>query len=219
VSTARVATTQHPGAGGRRERRREEVRTRILEAALDLFAAHGYQATSVDQIADHADLARRTVFNHFPRKRDMLTVWADQRRALTAAVIDDEQVRQESARRQLELQFEALARANEQHPEMARVISSGWLAELGTLASPFPVFGSFTESVRVGQERGELRDAVPPQVVAEVLTACYADTLHRWLHDEIHAAHTRLLPALQAKLDLVLDGLHAAPEAERRSTT
>jgi AcrR family transcriptional regulator len=200
------------GEGGRRERRREQIRARILDAALELFAARGYEATSVDQIADHADLARRTVFNHFPRKRDMLAVWADERRALTAALLEDEEVRRAPAAHQLELQFRALAKANEERPQLARVISNAWLAELSAFAAPFPVFDSFTTSVRLGQQRGEFRDTVPAEVVAEALSACYTDTLHRWLHhNDIDSGQAPLLPALQAKLTLILDGLQTEP--------
>jgi AcrR family transcriptional regulator len=188
----------------RRERQREQIRARILDTALELFAAQGYEATSVDQIADRADLARRTVFNHFPRKRDMLAAWAVDRRALTAALLDDDHVRRTPARQQLELQIETLARANEENPQLARALALGWLAEMAAFDTPFPVFDSFTDSVRLGQERGEFQDSVPPETVAELLSSCYMDTLHRWLLTDGVPA---LLPALRAKLSVVLDGL------------
>ncbi|MFK0154700.1 TetR/AcrR family transcriptional regulator [Streptomyces sp. NPDC090493] len=207
-----AATTTADGAAaqpaGRRERRRQEIRTAILNAALELFADQGYATTSVDQIAERADLARRTVFNHFPRKRDMLEVWANERRELVAARLDQDAARQASARRQLELQMEVLAEANEQDPRMAHVISLGWLSELGTFESPFPIFETFRESVQAGQECGDFSRAASPETVAELLCACYSDTLHRWLQAQQHTDTPFALgPALRAKLDLILDGL------------
>ena len=46
----------------RRERRRLEVRERILETALALFEARGYEATTVNEIAQGADIAYGTFF-------------------------------------------------------------------------------------------------------------------------------------------------------------
>lgn len=195
---------------GRRERQRQRIRSAILDAALELFAEQGYGATTIDQIAERADLARRTVFNHFPRKRDMLDAWRDERRELVTARLVDDGVRRAPARRQLELQMEVLAGVNEENPGMARVLSLGWLSELGTFDSPFPVFESFRDSVRLGQDNGDFRPSVPPETVAETLSAVYTETLHRWLQAHQHTDRPFLLgPALRVKLDLVLDGLTA----------
>ena len=56
----------------RRERRRHEVRGRIIEAAMRLFDAKGFAATTVGEICDAADVAEKTFFNHFASKQDML---------------------------------------------------------------------------------------------------------------------------------------------------
>ncbi|MET8998717.1 helix-turn-helix domain-containing protein [Amycolatopsis sp. NPDC004169] len=57
---------------GRRERKKAQTRTRIREAALDLFASQGYRETTIAQIAARADVATRTVTLHFPAKDDLL---------------------------------------------------------------------------------------------------------------------------------------------------
>jgi AcrR family transcriptional regulator len=56
----------------RHDRRKQETRERIREAAVDLFAEQGFDATKVSEICEHADVARQTFFNHFPTKRDVL---------------------------------------------------------------------------------------------------------------------------------------------------
>jgi len=57
---------------GRRERKKAQTRTRIQDAALDLFASQGYRETTIAQIAARADVATRTVTLHFPAKDDLL---------------------------------------------------------------------------------------------------------------------------------------------------
>jgi AcrR family transcriptional regulator len=56
---------------GRRERKKAEVRQRISDAATALFLRHGFDQVSVSEIAEAADVARPTVFAHFPRKEDL----------------------------------------------------------------------------------------------------------------------------------------------------
>ncbi len=53
---------------GRRERHKQQTRERLLDAAIECFLEKGYDETTVDQIAARADVARATVFNHFPRR-------------------------------------------------------------------------------------------------------------------------------------------------------
>lgn len=49
-------------------RRPSTTRSSIVDVALALFAKQGYEATSVDQIAEGAYISRRTLFRYFPGK-------------------------------------------------------------------------------------------------------------------------------------------------------
>ena len=55
-----------------RSRKRLATRQGISNAATRLFREHGFDQVTVDQIAAAAQVGRMTVFNHFPRKEDML---------------------------------------------------------------------------------------------------------------------------------------------------
>jgi len=58
-----------PSDGGSRVgRRRSTTRDHIAGLALDLFAAHGFDAVSVDDIAHAAGISRRTLFRYYPSK-------------------------------------------------------------------------------------------------------------------------------------------------------
>jgi AcrR family transcriptional regulator len=60
------------GTTTRHERKRQRTRALIRETAWELFAARGYDATTIKAIADAADVAPRTVTVHFPAKDDLL---------------------------------------------------------------------------------------------------------------------------------------------------
>jgi AcrR family transcriptional regulator len=62
---------------GRRQRRRAETRDRIFRAALGLFAEHGFQATTVEDITEAADVGKGTFFNYFRNKEDVLSALAE----------------------------------------------------------------------------------------------------------------------------------------------
>ncbi len=52
----------------------------IIDAAIDLFQKNGFQGTSMDAIAQLAQVSKRTVYNHFPSKQALFehiahTVW------------------------------------------------------------------------------------------------------------------------------------------------
>ncbi len=57
----------------RRERRKREVRDRIVDAAVTLFEKDGPQATRVDEICELADIAQKTFFNHFATKQHLVS--------------------------------------------------------------------------------------------------------------------------------------------------
>ncbi len=57
-----------------REIKKEESRQAIARAAVCLFEAKGYDATTMDEIAHSAGVSRPTVFNYFAHKEDILLV-------------------------------------------------------------------------------------------------------------------------------------------------
>lgn len=56
----------------RRERRRSRTRQQILGAALDLFERKGYEDTTIEEIAEAADISSRTFFRYFDSKLELV---------------------------------------------------------------------------------------------------------------------------------------------------
>lgn len=57
---------------GRRERKRERTASHLSAIAFRLFERQGYDAVSMEQIAAEADVAKATLYNHFPVKEALI---------------------------------------------------------------------------------------------------------------------------------------------------
>ena len=57
---------------GLRERKKRATRASIHEGAMRLFADQGFHGTTIDEIAETADVSRATVFSYFPTKEEIV---------------------------------------------------------------------------------------------------------------------------------------------------
>jgi AcrR family transcriptional regulator len=60
------------GSGERREREKEQLRARILDAARELFAEHGYEAVTMRKIAQKIEYSPTALYFHFKDKDDLI---------------------------------------------------------------------------------------------------------------------------------------------------
>jgi AcrR family transcriptional regulator len=70
---SRVAEAVPDRAGpDRRQRKKQLTKDALIEAALELFAAKGYDHTAVHEITDAVDVSERTFFRYFASKEDLV---------------------------------------------------------------------------------------------------------------------------------------------------
>lgn len=85
-----------------RAQRKAATRTRLLEAAADVFGRRGFQAASVDEVAEAAGFTKGAVYAHFESKEDLFLALLDdcftQRITDLRAVLEDGHDPNEQAR-------------------------------------------------------------------------------------------------------------------------
>lgn len=67
-----MSSEDGPEQAGLRERKKAKTRSAIQQHAMRLFKEQGYDATTVEQIADAAEISKSTFFRYFPTKEDVV---------------------------------------------------------------------------------------------------------------------------------------------------
>lgn len=184
-------------------------RAHLEQVALDLFARDGFDATTVDRIAEAAGVARRTFFRYFASKNDV--VWGDFEAGLRAmeeqlsAVPDDVPLLAGLAH--AVVRFNALppAAVEAHRQRMSLILHVPALQAHSTLR-----YAAWRDVVaRYAAPRlGCPVDALAPQLVAHVALAAAVASYERWLRDETSDLPELLTQAFAA-LDLRLGGAPA----------
>ncbi len=202
---------------GRRARRHAEIRARLLRAALDLFARHGFFATTVEQITEAADLGKGTFFNYFPTKEHVAAGFGEMqlakaRTALAAARKGEEAVREVLRRLALALAKEPGRSQTLMRSLLLANLSSEPLQQLmrRNLGRGRRVLAQI---VAYGQQRGEVRPDRKPAELARLFQQAFFGALLLWtLHPP-----SKLARWLDTTYDLFWAGIAARTKRRRRS--
>lgn len=78
--------SEHPGRLTRVQQQ-ERTRERLIEAAADVFAEHGFEGASIDEITARAGFSRGAFYSNFTDKTDLLVTLSDRRVSEYAAEV------------------------------------------------------------------------------------------------------------------------------------
>jgi AcrR family transcriptional regulator len=181
-------TRRGPGA---RERRRQETRARIVDAAAELFAERGFDSVSVMEIAKRAGVVEKTVFNHFPVKEGL--VFEADPPVRTALV--------EAVRRRPAGESVSAAAGSFVVAAVSRLGSPDAAAGVAEMAKV--IRGSRTLQIREREILGALTDALAALIAEE--TGARPGEIEPWL--AAHAVLGLYASLLELARDRVLAGL------------
>ncbi|MHC1743325.1 MAG: TetR/AcrR family transcriptional regulator [Syntrophobacteraceae bacterium] len=193
---------------GRRERRKEKTRQEIVRAAMGLFERQGFEATSMEQIAEEADVAKGTLYNHFPAKEAIIGAYMRE----TVRELEPELGRllaeHADVRSRMGGMAERMAAWAGMHRDLvARHIRYRMASAPRAEDRHRTGFERLVEGViQSGQETGEIRGDLPASFLTRALYALFSISVVNWIagHDDLS-----LEKALFRDIDLFLGG--AAP--------
>ncbi|MEU1043185.1 TetR/AcrR family transcriptional regulator [Streptomyces sp. NPDC005551] len=201
---------------GRRERSKQRVRDSLYSSALALFVEQGYDRTTIDQIAERADVARGTFFNYFQRKEDLVTAWAESRTRRLEACMQKTQSEHDDVTVHLERCMATLAEFNETERDVTQTMLKAWV-RAGRPLLEEPYAGKiFADIIDRGRQRGEVPLDIDPMRVGNVLRDAYLGLLYRWSRNA--AGQRPLHMELREILRIVLTGVLSYAQSDGRGT-
>ena len=207
---ASPSPTRPAPAPSRRERKKSRTRQDIHAAAMALFAERGFDAVTIEQICDAADVARTTFFLHFGSKDALLTEYARLALDEIATAIRAETDSPVAAlRHALELLAERAVRHRRMVQVVVREVMGRPEAMAENLEQSRDLVGLFAALVRRGQARGELRRGIDPRLAAGVVATSYLAIVGEWAR---HGDALDLRRGIHQALDLVLHGIVKRPK-------
>ncbi len=175
----------------RHQRRKLEVREKILTAAFDLFLRKGVAATTIEEICERADVANRTFFNHFATRQDMIRALAERRLVNLHDVVFDRGDQPIPAR--LVGVFDDIATALVGSGDTYRELIGEMLATSGYgIQRGFNLHDTFVELVKEGVSRGEVSARHDPETLADILVGALSGGILNWTVDRTYSLETNL---------------------------
>lgn len=208
-----------------RERNKQRNVQRIIDAAFELFQTIGYHQTTMDAIAEKAEVSRATLFNYFPAKREILIpltniLYRERIQPEMQACLE----RQPTTLQALHSLFLSIYQHILTFPDLYRALQEGFLHQKKAHSTQSAEIG-FSESLltilRYGQSRSEVRTDIPLEKLAQYTGALYISQIfppmeqqtEETLYTEYHADMETLLAFLQTALSPI-----AVPTSEKDDT-
>jgi AcrR family transcriptional regulator len=170
-----------------RERKKQEVRARLVEEARRLFASQGLWSTTIEQIAAAADVAPATFFNYFPNKAALLKEMAGAMFASFATLLREQRGRQLATHDRFASFFSRAGDVIEQTrhgmPALLRTALRAVVATDEGREDMDRLRRSVSALVYDGQGRGDVRADIDAAFLAEMIVGAFVSALISWLDD------------------------------------
>ena len=194
-----------PRLGSRMERKKEETRQKIIAAAVRLFNQQGLAATSMEQIAQAADIAKGTLYAYFPVKEAIIV-------AFMQASFQDQNPRRTQQLHELpdtparmRLIFADLLAGVQRQPDvfetymLYRVRSMLSFHQEEGLQSGLHLLGE--EIIRLGRQSGEIRTDWPQMLVEDLFEFTLIEVIKQYY---LSPSTFQAGPAIDQAVDLFM---------------
>jgi AcrR family transcriptional regulator len=176
-----------------------------------VFVEKGFDSTTMDDIAERADVARATVFNHFPRKAAFIDEWNTRRRERAAVALRIDDLQDAPLRSVLKRYFTAMcdisqANAASRRETVALMDAAVHSTNVLTRSDLSEEVSRFVAHAR---KNGEVNARADPNLIGMLAVSAYLTVLIEWISDD--PAPFALSEKVATTIDLLLDGVLPAP--------
>ena len=191
---------------GLRERKKTKTRLDIVQAATRLFVSKGFDATTMDDIADAAEVSRSTLFRYFGNKEAMVFPNQDERLGIFMEIISKPQAGESpfaTVRRGLLYLAEVFYASREELAIQQKIVSSSPYLTARELA----FYEEWEKAIRIAvvdPYAGSADQANRAKVASSAIFATVRTAMTEWLQD---GCREDLVEKARRVLDIVKEGL------------
>jgi AcrR family transcriptional regulator len=182
----------------------------MYAAAISLFVEKGFDSTTMDDIAERADVARATVFNHFPRKAAFIDEWTARRRERAAVALRIDDLEGAPLRNVLKRYFTAMSAISQANAASRRETIALMNAAVHStnVLSRSDLSQDVSRLAAHARKNGELDASADPDLIGMLAVSAYLTVLIEWISTD--PAPFTLSEKVAATIDLLLDGIAPA---------
>lgn len=182
----------------------------MYEAAISLFVEKGFDNTTMDDIAERADVARATVFNHFPRKAAFIDEWTARRQERAAVALRIDDLEDAPLRSVLRRYFTAMCDISQTNAASRRetVALMSAAVHSTSVLTRSDLSEQVSRFVAQARKTGEVDAKADPNLIGMLVVSAYLTVLIEWISDD--PAPFILSEKVATAIDLLLEGVLTA---------
>ncbi len=195
----------------RRALRKQEIRSRILDASIALITEKGFDKTTIDDICQEAGVARKTLYRYFETKQDIID-------ELSQSLLIDDLINKtylalessDTARARLHALFDMVRQPFYPENQGQKALFVQLIHEItpageqGNSEHLQQLNDAFLNFFANCQECGEIRPGIDIQFYAELAVGMIIGIVYNWMGNEHYPALTRTDQLEQMLADTVL---------------
>ena len=161
------------------ERHKQRTRELLMRAMLELISEKGYEAVSVQDITDRADLGRGTFYLHFKNKEDVLWMIMEEYFNRESAAIDEQVAAEPSPKREF-LSWIAFFENVQKHSQLHALVKNANSAFLRERIYQY-FFSLYERNIRAGRYTALID--LPPDFLAAFAGGAMLSVVEWWMSD------------------------------------
>jgi AcrR family transcriptional regulator len=191
----------------RMERKKAEMKRKIITVAMTLFKTQGVDATTMEQIAGEVDIAKGTLYNYFPVKEAIIDEYIKQAfRDKNADRVRPLEKLPDTHTRMTAIFCELIGGVQSQKDIFEKYVIYRMQSMVSFHQEDSEKSGFYlvaTEIIRLGQKSGEIRDDLPLYILVELFEFAFIEVVKQcYLEPETFNAQE----AIERCIDLCIHG-------------
>ena len=197
-------------AESRRERRKQEIRGKIIASSIELFEDHGLEDVTLEQICSSADISRPTFYSYYKSKQELIAalgekLWINVARKVAQDSFTNQDSTTETVISFLKVTRQEITKYGRLERELIRHTMNHEANDSAQNSQMLKALTNLFESIfKEGRKRADIGDRYPIDFLAETTMGCISSIMMNWAFDPDYPVEKRLKQMTDFILQMLL---------------